>query len=229
MPRIPGVKSRTLHPQLWGKTKSGSLADQTLIAKLRLRFPLIVAPMAGGPSFHPLFPKHPEQEHSARWARIGTCSGSRSCIGEKFKTSVADHLQTTFASPSWGSWSARTKVAPASYVDGYRAIPRAGAAQAQDKFLSRERGISGSGRSSTAPCRHSAASEGRSSKGQSAPRDAVVQWLIENQHGPNWRARPSASSRGRHCIGTSNSHRLLIRDNGGDGSTPSPIAAVPLG
>ena len=32
------------------KTKSGSLADQTLIAKLRLRFPLIVAPMAGGPS-----------------------------------------------------------------------------------------------------------------------------------------------------------------------------------
>ena len=164
---------------------------------------------------------------SDMWCRLAFSNGEV-CIGEKFKTSVADHLRTTFASPSWGSWSARTKVAPASYVDGYRAIPRAGAAQAQDKFLSRERGISGSGRSSTAPCRHSAASEGRSSKGQSAPRDAVVQWLIENQHGPNWRARPSASSRGRHCIGTSNSHRLLIRDNGGNGSTPSPIAAVPL-
>ena len=45
---------------------------------------------------------------SDMWCRLAFSNGEV-CIGEKFKTSVADHLRTTFASPSWGSWSARTK------------------------------------------------------------------------------------------------------------------------
>ena len=60
---------------------------------------------------------------SDMWCRLAFSNGEV-CIGEKFKTSVADHLQTTFASPSWGLMVCSYQAAPASYVDGYRAIPK---------------------------------------------------------------------------------------------------------